>query len=45
MRFNKAKSWVLPLGHNNALQCFRMGTERLESCLMEGDLEVLVDSS
>ncbi|GAB0206295.1 hypothetical protein GRJ2_003095100 [Grus japonensis] len=44
MRFNKAKSWFLHLGHNNPMQCFRLGEEWLESCLAEKDLEVLVDS-
>ena len=32
------------MGHNNSLQWYRLGEERLESCPEERNLEVVVDS-
>ncbi|GAB0201669.1 hypothetical protein GRJ2_002632500 [Grus japonensis] len=42
MRFKKAKCRVLPLGHTNRRQGYRLGPEWRESCLEGKDLGVLV---
>ena len=44
MRLNKEKIHVLPLGHNNPMQHYRLGEEGMESCLVGKDLGVLVNS-
>ncbi|PKU48952.1 rna-directed dna polymerase from mobile element jockey- hypothetical protein [Limosa lapponica baueri] len=43
MRFSKAKCWVVLLGHNNALQRYRLGAEWLESRVLEKHLGPLVN--
>ncbi|KAK4821391.1 hypothetical protein QYF61_019292 [Mycteria americana] len=43
-RWADAKCQVLHLGHSNPMQRYRLGEDWLESCLVEKDLGVLVDS-
>ncbi|GAB0179524.1 mitochondrial enolase superfamily member 1 [Grus japonensis] len=44
-RWAKANCMRFNMGHNNPMQCcYRLGEEWLESCLVEKDLGVLVDS-
>jgi len=44
MRFHKAKCQDLHLSHTSPMQGHRVGEEWLESCLLEKDLGLLVDS-
>ena len=44
LTWTRAKCQVLHFGHNNSRQPNRLREECLESCLMERDLGVLMDS-
>ncbi|GAB0189276.1 mitochondrial enolase superfamily member 1 [Grus japonensis] len=44
MGSNKTLCWVLHLSHNNPMQHYRLGKEEVESCPVEKDLEISVDS-
>lgn len=43
-KFTRTKCKVLHLGHSNFRQSSRLGAEWLESCLVEKDLGMVVDS-
>ncbi|RMC06747.1 hypothetical protein DUI87_16193 [Hirundo rustica rustica] len=45
MKFNKSKCQVLHFGHNNTLQCYRLGTVWSDSAQEERDLGMLVTAA
>ena len=44
MSFSRTNCWFLHFGHNNPRQHYRLEEVWLQSCLMERDLGVLMDS-
>lgn len=44
LRLNKATCQVLPLGHNDPMQSYRLGAERLKGCPEGKHLGMMVNS-
>ena len=44
MKFNKTNCSVLRFGHNNPMQCYRLGAKSLEKCAEDKDLVVVVNA-
>ena len=43
-KFNMTKCMILHFGHNNPMQCCRLGAECLEGFAEEKNVDVLVDT-